>query len=228
MASNWTKVEHETPEKPEIFQIAARLDMDPDEVFGKCFRVWRWFDQNTVDGDARGVTFALLDRHLCYAGFSAAMAEAGWLTITDNGIRCVGFDRHMGQSAKRRALTARRMQKARSKCDAECDADSVTPSLSLSYSSKQENNVSVPAKLMGGRFEKLWPKWLDHVKHKTGQAMSEQCQQATLMECMRRGEEKAVRDLQFSMRVNAGTLRDSDNDYDKPARKLTVQEVYGD
>ena len=62
MAGEWLKFEKATPDKPEVFAIAARLDIDPDAVVGKLIRVWSWFDTHTVDVNGRGVTSALLDR----------------------------------------------------------------------------------------------------------------------------------------------------------------------
>ncbi len=42
MAGDWMKVEKVTPDKPEIEAMASKLELDPDAVFGKCFRIWRW------------------------------------------------------------------------------------------------------------------------------------------------------------------------------------------
>lgn len=50
MASSWIKVEVITPDKPEIFQIAEILGIDPDAVLGKLVRIWVWADQQTIDG----------------------------------------------------------------------------------------------------------------------------------------------------------------------------------
>lgn len=51
MASSWIKVEVITPDKPEIFQIAELLNIDPDAVLGKLVRIWAWADQQTIDGN---------------------------------------------------------------------------------------------------------------------------------------------------------------------------------
>lgn len=58
MASSWIKVEVITPDKPEIFQIAEILNIDPDAVLGKLVRIWAWADQQTIDGNAGSVTQA--------------------------------------------------------------------------------------------------------------------------------------------------------------------------
>lgn len=115
MAGDWLKMEHATPDKPETFAIASILGIDdPDLVVGKLFRVWRWFDQHTVDGNAHGVTSALLDRIACCNGFATAMEQVGWLVVTDSVLSLPKFDRHNGKTAKNRAETARRVAKHRS------------------------------------------------------------------------------------------------------------------
>lgn len=108
---SWLKVEIETPDKPEIWAMAEMLAIDADTVFGKVFRVWKWFDQHTEDGNAAGVTFLLVDRVTGISGFAVAMEKVGWLVTTDDGLSLPKFDRHNGQTAKNRANTAARVAK---------------------------------------------------------------------------------------------------------------------
>lgn len=118
MAGDWLKMESSTPEKAEVMAITARLGWeDTDLTVGKLFRLWRWFDQQTVDGNARSVTSALLDRVIGVTGFCAAVAEVGWLDITESGISLPKFDRHNGTTAKSRALTSKRVQKHKGNAD---------------------------------------------------------------------------------------------------------------
>jgi len=79
MAGDWIKLEIATPDKPEVFQMAEILDIDPDEVTGKLFRIWIWADQQTFDGNARGVTKMLLDRITNKQGFASALEKVGWI-----------------------------------------------------------------------------------------------------------------------------------------------------
>jgi len=39
MAGDWIKLEHTTPDKPEVFAMADTLGIDPDAVTGKLCRV---------------------------------------------------------------------------------------------------------------------------------------------------------------------------------------------
>ena len=105
MAGDWIKIQHVTPDKPEVWQMAASLGIDADAVVGKLVRVWVWADQQSVDGTchAASVTKALLDRMVSVAGFCDCMVAAGWMLESDDGITFTNFDRHNGTSAKKRA-----------------------------------------------------------------------------------------------------------------------------
>lgn len=129
MAGDWLKIEVATPDKAEVLAITAAMGWDdPDLTLGKLFRVWRWFDQHTLNGDAPGVTSALLDRIAGVSGFAKTMESVGWLKISEGGLHLPNFERHNGKTAKNRALTANRMRDLRNS-DADSDALSVTNSV---------------------------------------------------------------------------------------------------
>ncbi|RPI00246.1 MAG: hypothetical protein EHM64_17325, partial [Ignavibacteriae bacterium] len=115
MAGDWIKVETCTPDKPEVYQLAETLGIDPDAITGKLLRIWVWADQQTFDGNAGSVTKTLLDRITGVSGFAEAMLKVGWLEKTDAGFRLPNFDRHNGNTAKSRALSGKRVAKHRSK-----------------------------------------------------------------------------------------------------------------
>lgn len=117
MAGDWMKITLDLPDKPEVHQIAALTKLDCDTVVGKLVRVWGWFDQQTTNGNARGVTLTLVDRFANHTGFGKAMQQAGWMTVSKNGIIMPNFGRHNGQSAKKRALTERRVKRFRNASD---------------------------------------------------------------------------------------------------------------
>lgn len=112
MAGDWLKIEAVTPDKPEVFEIATLCKVTPDDAFGKVFRVWRLFDQQTENGNASNVTWAYLDHVVGVTGFAQAMFNVGWLAGGDDGksgVTLPNFDRHNGKTAKARALTAKRV-----------------------------------------------------------------------------------------------------------------------
>ena len=98
MAGDWIKFEIGTPDKPEVWEIAANLEIDPDAVVGKLLRVWSWFDQHTEDGNARSVTKLLLDRLVGVSGFCNAVIATGWMVEEGGELTLPNFDRHNGKS----------------------------------------------------------------------------------------------------------------------------------
>jgi len=132
MAGDWIKLESVTPDKPEVFRISEALCIDPDAALGKLVRVWIWADQQTIDGNAVGVTKSAIDRIAHTPGFADAMISVGWLSGVDSSLMLVRFDRHNGKGAKKRALTNQRVSDHRVKATqsgAKCNADSVSESV---------------------------------------------------------------------------------------------------
>lgn len=131
MAGDWIKFEVATPDKPEVWAIAAALNIDPDAVVGKLLRVWAWFDQHTGNGNAPIEAKAMLDRLSGVAGFCDAVSKAGWLRIESDRLILPGFDKHNGKTAKQRINTARRVanHKARKRGGSDDGNAEVTQSL---------------------------------------------------------------------------------------------------
>jgi len=126
MADFWIKIEKGTPDKPEILELAALLDIeDPDTITGKMIRVWSWFDSNSENGHAPLVTKVLLDRLTGVTGLTEALVTVGWLDKTESGFCVPNFERHLGKGAKKRASDAERKRKSRDSSQ-QCHKKSVT------------------------------------------------------------------------------------------------------
>ena len=121
MADFWIKVEKGTPDKPEVFEIAEILQIDPDAVLGKLIRVWCWLDSNSENGHIKTVTHVLIDRLTSHKGFAESMVRVGWLT--SDGVP--NFSRHLGESSKKRAKDSERKRKSRETSE-ECHTKTVT------------------------------------------------------------------------------------------------------
>ena len=119
MAYEWIKIEVVTPDKPEIYQLAEILAIDPDAVLGKLIRIWAWADQQTIDGNANSnavsVTKSAIDRIGFMPGFADALIQVGWLRFDGSILIFPNFDRHNGKSSKKRVLTNRRVTEHREK-----------------------------------------------------------------------------------------------------------------
>jgi hypothetical protein len=141
----WMKIDLELPDKPEVHAIASMLNIDSDAVVGKLIRIWQWFDKHTTDGNAYGVTFALPDRISSVTGFGEAMEFVGWLEQHDKTLVMPKFDRHTSESAKARALTAKRVSEHKEKSNAKGNAITVTKALSSALPREDKirvNNIS--------------------------------------------------------------------------------------
>ena len=161
MSGEWLKFEKATLDKPEVLTVAAALGWDADMAVGKFVRMWSWFDTHTVDGDARGVTPALLDSILRVTGFVSEVQKVGWLEVHEWGIRLPKFDIHCGETAKKRALGAKRNAAYRAS-NAKGDARCVTSASPREEKKREEKKKD--QKILGHRHDdrdwfesKFWP-----------------------------------------------------------------------
>lgn len=129
MAEQWIKLGHTTPDKPEIFRMAQLLGIDPNEVLGACIRLWIWADQQIADRNAVSVTPVTLDRVAFCDGFAKALQSVGWLEEQGGFLVLPNFERHNGETAKKRALAADRAAKHRKKSSRDRNAAGVTNAL---------------------------------------------------------------------------------------------------
>ncbi|WP_249652980.1 DnaT-like ssDNA-binding domain-containing protein [Pectobacterium brasiliense] len=172
MAYEWIKVEVITPDKPEIYQLAEILSIDPDSVLGKLIRLWSWADQQTIDGNANGnatsVTKNAIDRITFFPGFADALLQVGWLKVEGNTLMFPNFERHNGKSSKKRTLSNRRVTEHRKKPpngNANSNAESVTsefqkalPEEELEEEVKDKPPISSGGEnLHGGIFQEIAP-----------------------------------------------------------------------
>ena len=212
MAGDWIKVEHVTPDKPEVVAIAAATGLDQDAVVGKLLRLWIWADQQSVDGDAMSVTNAFLDRLVFHSGFARALSNVGWLDGREGRLSIPNFDRHNGQTAKKRAQTSKRMQTKRKR-----DAGSVTNASpekrreEKSIREREREEGWVPKQLDSQEFRKAWQNYLDWWFANRGSPMDPIQRTHQLQDLMNRGPEKAIADLKLTMTnsSNPGRIWDS-------------------
>jgi hypothetical protein len=148
MAGDWIKMRCNLDTDPAVFQIAAALEMDELAVVGRLWRVWAWADQHCADCNAVSVTRNVLDRITSTPGFADAMQKVGWLEGLDGALSFPHFDRHNGQTAKKRALTKNRVEKTRT--------DSVTlPALQKRYQRREEKSSSITVAAGGFDLEQV-------------------------------------------------------------------------
>ena len=168
MAGDWIKVELVTPDKPEIDLIAELAGVTINEAIGGLIRLWIWADQQTIDGNAVSVTKNAIDRHSGVTGLADAMLNPAvrWLTEGENGgFKFPNFNRHNGQTAKQRALTAKRVAACKQR---KGNGDSVTPALPREEKRREEKSNKktplppLPLELDTPEFRSAWKLWLKH------------------------------------------------------------------
>lgn len=108
MAGEWLKMRHDLADDPAVIRLADVVQLEEDAVIGKLFRLWSWADRHTHDGHADGVGLRWVDRLARCEGFGAALVRVGWLVETGEGLSFPRFDRHCSDTAKSRALDAKR------------------------------------------------------------------------------------------------------------------------
>ena len=171
MAQDWMKIRLDLRDDPDVIAMAGQLGIDEDTVVGKLNRFWSWANRQTADGNAPGVTLAWLDRYVGVTGFGDALLNVGWLAVDGGGLSIPNFERHMSESAKQRALTARRAAAVRGK---KRNASSVTESAPREEKEKSKNtkkiptvskkakSVPIPGPLNTEAFRTAWKGWLKY------------------------------------------------------------------
>lgn len=217
MAGDWIKVEKVTPRKREVLIIAGKLKIHPDHAFGLCFRFWSWCDDNLSDRYASGVTEALLDQLLGYDGFATAAVDVGWLLSRNGSIEVPNFDRHLSQSAKKRALS-----KDRNKSKRKRDASSVTEASpekrreEKSIKERERGGAVIPESLDTKEFVKVWGQWRAWCLSVSGKPFNEIQGELQLQDLVKRGHDKAIDDLKLTMQMSQRLGRIWDSDKEKP------------
>jgi hypothetical protein len=112
---SWIKVEHGLSRKPQVRLMAERLGVSRAEVVGLLVAFWTWVDAETGDGRLRFASPAMIDDEVGRAGFAAELLRVEWLRQTPEGLVIPNFDRHMGKSAKARAMNALRVARHRAR-----------------------------------------------------------------------------------------------------------------
>jgi hypothetical protein len=123
MAGSWIQMRTNLKDDPAVIALSQRTGLDLFAVVGRLHDLWSWFNENSTDGRACGVTTDYLDRRLQHPGFSEQLAAVGWLQLETDGVVMPRFSRYNSSTAKKRALTALRNHRKRLR---DRDAVSVT------------------------------------------------------------------------------------------------------
>lgn len=109
------RIDHSLPSKPEVLQIAARLNVQVSHAVGCLTVCWLWTDQVSVGGSLKHSP-EVIDQVTGMPGLSAAMEEVGWLEQEDGGFCLPRISRYTGDG--RTTRERRLVQQAKSKSQA--------------------------------------------------------------------------------------------------------------
>lgn len=131
---------------PRIGRLVEITDSSEASVIGGLYWLWATADQHSEDGVMPGMTPRTIDRKTGVQGLGDALIAIGWIEAGEKGLLIVRFDEHNGTSAKKRAVTAKRVATHRSNADVTQGAllnehDSVTGALARERE-REEINLS--------------------------------------------------------------------------------------
>lgn len=136
------------PYSPKILILAELLGLSRREALGLAVEWFCWLDGITADGNI-GLSAELVDKnffndilsqknvthvtetcdtcHKSVTSVSQALSQIGWLHMDENGkIYAVDFEKHNGETAKKRAEAAERQRKSRARKQSQKNVTSVT------------------------------------------------------------------------------------------------------
>lgn len=105
---DWLKLRHTFTRNPKLRVISRALRCSKHEAIGLAVSWLLWVDEQTMDGGTQ-LTEVELDEELGRDGISAALMACGWAELGADGfVRAVDFEKHCGETSKKRADNARR------------------------------------------------------------------------------------------------------------------------
>lgn len=113
MASDWIKMRSDLSTVEEVVYLSSLLKCDVYAVVGRLHALWAWADRNSLDGSNLRVTFAWIDQYVSQKNFAENLKKVGWLKGKDGAISLPNFDKHNGETAKKRAETNLRVARHR-------------------------------------------------------------------------------------------------------------------
>lgn len=223
MAGDWIKMRIDLMEDPAVMQMADELGIREEAVVGYCHALWSWVSRQCHADTVTGVTLASLGRRINLPGFPELMCDVGWLEYDESGdrpaIRIPNWDRHLSQSAKKRANDANRQSKRRKSVTL---ASRLGCDNSVTREEKRREEKNIHTHPQAKDFSDEWNRWCEFRYSVDGRHLPEVQAEAILMELHRRGPDKAKRDIDFSIQKGAKSILDSDNTFERRGKPKAV------
>lgn len=163
---SWIKINTTLPRNPKVLLFASLLGVNRHTALGLLVDWLSWLDGITASGDI-GISADLLDSffnaeflsqknvtsvtqfcdtcHTNVTKMSHALSQIGWIRIDEDGIIHVqDFEKHNGETAKKRAEDAERQRKCRKRQMSQKNVTSVTKKCDQRREDKNIYNSEIP------------------------------------------------------------------------------------
>jgi hypothetical protein len=192
MAGDWIKMRVDLQTHPKVFRMVSALQADRLRVIGGLHVAWSIFDTHSDDGVLHGYTVDAMDAVIGWPGFTQAMVDVEWASITDDHCLIMPrFEEHNGASAKRRANDSERKRNDRKNKPVRNLSASEADSLRTREEKRREEEdqkpvASAPVKV--AKFDpltakpenvsdKAWADWCQHRKEIRKPLTTKSCEQ---------------------------------------------------
>lgn len=113
--ADWLKVNHTLLRSPKLRALRRELGCKKHAALGLAINWLIFVDEQTTDGNTH-LCVDDVDDELGVEGAVHALLAIGWAEIDDDGNVCaVDFGKHCGETAKKRAINARRVSKCKNR-----------------------------------------------------------------------------------------------------------------
>lgn len=113
MSGEWVKMRTNLWDDPRVARLCDATDASEGAVIGGLYWLWASADDHSEDGCMPGLSLTRLDRKTGVPGLGAALVAIGWIEDTEGGLTIIRFSEHNGNSAKKRAVDAKRASRHR-------------------------------------------------------------------------------------------------------------------
>ncbi len=146
MAGDWIKMRMDLAEDPAVMEMAERMNVREEVIVGYCHSFWSWVSRQCHADSVTGVTLVSLGRRINLPGFPELLCDVGWLEYDESGprpvIRIPKFERHLSESAKKRANSAIRQKRCRDSVT-EMSRSERDKSVTREEKRREEKNISL-------------------------------------------------------------------------------------
>jgi hypothetical protein len=111
----WIKMRVNLERDEAIVLMAKELHRNEFTIIGMCYAFWSFADAQTKDGLLKHPFRWIDDNIVNCPGFCVAMQRVGWLSITEEYVDILKWDRHNGKSAKKRCDSYARKDRHKAK-----------------------------------------------------------------------------------------------------------------